>query len=218
MVQYQTNSKMPWNLENIRFLYPPDDFIGGFTNAKMQERHKALQEEKINNLINGLLFEKDPARAMRVLHANDHIQFLRNNLEKFKNAGSFEKTVLSLYYRKNSPFSAGGEFAIWLELFSACDRNRMLAEGQPFPYQKTTAYRGSVVGVRQGFSWTLSKEKTAWMLERWQDKSMGGGTIYAMEIGADDIMIYRCNSDIEEVILRPDLVVSCEPREITSLS
>lgn len=217
MVVYQTSSKLPWNLENIRFLYPPDDFVGGFTNPKMQERHKAMQEEKVNSIINGLIAEPDPAKAMRILHARDYIQFLRNNREKFKKAGRYEDTVLKLFMKENTPFSAVGDFEIWYDLFNDCDQQQMRALGQPFPYQRATGFRGSVVGVKQGFLWTLSRTKTAWFIDRWRDKSMGGGTLFSLEIEAADIIIYRKTNEVEEVILRPDLVTRCEPQIINEL-
>ena len=45
MVLYTKDKDMPWNLEQIRFLFPPDDFLGSFDNEKMQARHKAMQDQ-----------------------------------------------------------------------------------------------------------------------------------------------------------------------------
>ena len=51
---------MQWNLDKIRFLYPPDDFTGSFTNEKMQARHKALQDQKIKELLTQLESAANP--------------------------------------------------------------------------------------------------------------------------------------------------------------
>ena len=196
--------KIPWKLDEINFLYSPDDFVGSFTNPKMQARHQLMQEEKINALLDALAREKNPAAAMRVLHHRDQIRFFCNNLEEFRTQKCLEKSLLDLFYRDNTPFSAGGDYRIWQSLFRECDRERIAAAGERLPANRVTVYRGSVTGVVRGFSWTLSREKTAWFLERWQDKEEGGGTIFALEVSPADILVYL--QDKEEVLLLPDLV------------
>ena len=170
---------MQWKLDKIRFLYPPDDFTGSFTNEKMQARHKAMQDQKIKELLLQLEAANNPIEAMRVLNPIEHIQFLLNNLDQFKQQKCLEQAVLLLYYRKNTPFAAAGDYDVWKFLLKNCDNKRLYEQGTPFPYDKVTAYRGSVTGITKGLSWTISRENVAWVLDRWEDKDLGGGTVFA---------------------------------------
>lgn len=217
MTIYERGKNMHWQLDNIRFLHPPDDFMGSFDNEKMQARHKALQDEKIKQLLHDLEDEDNPFKAMLILNPLEHIRFVLNNLEKFKAASCLEKTVLLLYYRKNTPFAAAGDYKVWKLLFEHCDRDLIYKEGQPFPHTKVTAYRGSLTGVPRGFSWTVSKEKAAWILDQWQDKDLGGGTVFTLEISRKDILAYVEDEHRQEVILTPEMAENTNPVIIESL-
>ena len=208
---------MQWNLDKIRFLYPPDDFTGSFTNDKMQARHKALQDQKIKEILAQLERAANPIEAMRALNSREYVQFLLNNIETFKQQKCLEKAVLWLYYLKNTPFAAAGDFATWKFLFNACDADQLYREGSPFPYEKVTAYRGSVTGISRGLSWTVSREKAAWILDRWEDKEYGGGTVFSLEITRADILIYVEDKLKQEVILIPEVAETAQILEITSL-
>ncbi|TKB26576.1 hypothetical protein FCL47_09185 [Desulfopila sp. IMCC35006] len=208
---------MQWNLDKIRFLYPPDDFTGSFTNEKMQARHKALQDQKIKEILTQLESAANPLQAMRVLNPREHIQFLLNNIETFKQQQCLEKAVLWLYYQKNTPFAAAGDFNTWKFLLNECDADRLYQEGSPFPFEKVTAYRGSATGIRKGLSWTVSREKAAWILDRWEDKELGGGTVFALEITRADILVYIEDEMKQEVILLPEVAETAQVRAITSL-
>lgn len=217
MTLYQRGKNMVWNLDNIRFLYPPDDFTGSFTNDKMQARHKIQQDQKIKEILSQLENAQDPIEAMRALNPREHTRFLRNNLAAFTEHRCLEKAVLWLYYRKNTPFAAAEDYATWKFLFNACDPDRLYNEGSPFPYDKITAYRGSITGVGQGLSWTVSREKAAWILERWADKELGGGTVFALEITRDDILVYVEDEMKQEVILIPAIAETVKAQVITRL-
>lgn len=217
MIIYKRDKNMLWKLDQIRFLYPPDDFTGSFANAKMQERHKAMQDVKVKAIIDHLEKHANPLEAMLGLHPLDHIQFLRNNLEMFREGQWLEKTVLLLYFRKNTPFAAVGDYEVWKSLLAECDPDRLAAEGTPFPHDRITAYRGSVTGNPKGLSWTINREEAAWFLERWQDKSLGGGTVYALEIARKDILVYILDEHRQEVILVPEVAETAEVRVIEHL-
>lgn len=208
---------MQWKLDHIRFLYPPDDFTGTFANAKMQERHKALQEVKTKEILDHLEKHSNPLEAMQGLHPLDHMQFLHNNLERFRQSGCLEKTVLLLYYRKNTPFAAVGDYEEWKALLAECNPTRLYDEGAPFPHQQITAYRGSVTSNPRGLSWTVSKEEAAWFLNRWKDKSLGGGTVFALEITRKDILVYIEDEQRREVILVPEVAENAAVRAIEHL-
>lgn len=217
MTIYQRGKNMPWNLDKIRFLYPPDDFTGSFTNDKMQARHKALQDQKIKEILTQLENAGDPIEAMRALNPHEHARFLRNNLEAFKQQKCLEKAILWLYCRKNTPFAAAGDYATWKLLLKECDPELLYQEGKPFPYDKVTAYRGSVTGVNKGLSWTVNKKEVAWILDRWSDKELGGGTVFALEITRDDILVYVEDKMKQEVILIPEVAETAKAQVITSL-
>ncbi|MGB3224391.1 MAG: hypothetical protein WBB23_16440 [Desulforhopalus sp.] len=217
MIIYERGRNMQWKLDKIRFLYPPDDFTGTFSNEKMQARHKALQEQKIKEILRQLENEKDPIRAMRILNPLEHIQFLMNNIEYFKEKKCLEKAILSLYYHKNTPFAPAGDYEIWKFLLNICDRDRLYELGNPFPFERVTVYRGSVTGLPIGLSWTASREKTAWILDRWENKELGGGIVFALEIKREDILVYIEDKARQEVLLLPERAETAEVREITSL-
>lgn len=217
MIVYKRDRNLIWKLDHIRFLYPPDDFTGSFANARMQERHEAMQQAKVKELVDHLEKHSDPLEAMLGLHQNDYLQFLQNNLEHFRSAGRLEKAVLQLYYRKNTPFAAAGDYAVWKALFSECEPARLAAEGAPLPFEQTTAYRGSVIDNPKGLSWTVSREEVTWFLKRWQDKTQGGGTIYALDVTRQDILVYVENKTRREVILKPEIVETSRPRVIDKL-
>lgn len=209
---------MQWKLDKIRFLYPPDDFTGAFSNEKMQARHKAMQDQKIKELLTQLENAENPIEAMRVLNPLEHIQFLLNNLDAFKQQHCLEKAVLLLYCRKNTPFAAAGDYDTWKLLLNECDSKLLYEQGSPFPHERVTAYRGSATGVPRGLSWTISRKTTAWILDRWEDKELGGGTVFAMDIKRDDILVYLEDDVKQEVILIPEVAEAAEAHAITSLS
>lgn len=217
MIIYKRDKNMLWKLDHIRFLYPPDDFTGSFANAKMQERHKAMQDVKVKAIIDHLEKHTNPLEAMLGLHPLDQMQFLRNNLDNFRKAQCLEKTVLLLYYRKSTPFAAVGDYEVWKSLLAECDADRLYAEGSPFPHDRITAYRGSVTDNPKGLSWTINKEEAAWFLARWQDKSLGGGTVYSLEIGRKDILVYIQDEKRREVILAPEVAETAQVRAIEHL-
>ncbi len=205
---------MRWNIENTRFLYPPDDFAGNFTNEKMQARHEATQKQKVGDILAKLEATDDPFDAIMVLNKLSHVHFLQNNIELFKEAGSFEKTVLLLYYRKNTPFISTDDLPTWIDFFNLCDPEKLSEIGSPLPKGQITVYRGSVTGKSTGLSWTTSKEKTAWFLERWKNKDEGGGTVFALEVSEDDTLIYIVDEEKQEIILKPEMLTKINPKPI----
>jgi hypothetical protein len=217
MTIYKFDKNMMWKLDNIRFLYPPDDFTGAFANAMMQERHKAMQDQKIKVILDQLKSHTNPFEAMLALHPFDQTLFLHNNLGKFREAECLEKAVLQLYFRKNTPFAAVGDYEEWKSLLTACDPGRLYAQGKEFPFTATTAYRGSITGNPKGLCWTVSREEAAWILDRWQDKSLGGGTVFALEISRQDILLYKEDGKRREILLKPEVAETAAVREIDQL-
>lgn len=208
---------MQWKLDDIRFLHPPYDFTGTFTNDKMQERHKAMQDAKVKEIRKALATAAMPAEAMYVLNPSEHIKFIHNNVDKFKETDTLESTILRLYYEKNTPFAVAGIYDVWVLLFGLCDREKLLQQGAPFPTEGCVAYRGSLTGVSWGLSWTTDIKEAQWILNRWEDKEMGGGTVYSATIQPDDILIYVNNTKRQEVILKPELCKSIAAEVITSV-
>lgn len=209
---------MQWKLDDIRFLHPPHDFVGSFNNEKMQERHKKMQDAKIKEIRTALYNAKLPVDAMNVLNPTEHIQFIHNNVEKFRQTDSLESTVLRLYYRINTPFAPAGKYETWVSLLDLCDKEKLLAQGKPFPNDGCVAYRGSLTNNPHGLSWTTDIKEVQWILNRWKDKEMGGGTVYSATINPDDILVYVVNSKRQEVLLKPEVCKAMNPDVITSVS
>ncbi len=205
MVIYKKNSSLHWNFTKLLFVYPPEVFTGTFQNPKMEARNKALLEKKKSALLSHLENSSNPYEAMLTLHNNDHVQFLLNNIEIFKEDGCYEKAVVKLYYSKNTSFVIFGNYSIWKYLFQQCDPQLLYNSGHPFPHEIITAYRGSVTGNKTGLSWTINRDEVKWFLERWQDKNLGGGTIFALEIRKKDVMFYLETNNRQEVILFPEV-------------
>lgn len=208
---------MKWNLENIRFLYQPDDFVGSFTNEKMQQRHEAMRQQKLDALLNDLKSSTSPTAALRVLHKNDQLQFLLNNFLLFSNAGELEKMILTLYQKENTPFSSGGDYSTWVDLFTRCNHEKLAQIGTKVTTETITAYRGSVIGKVRGLSWCTNKETVGWFLERWGNKEEGGGTLCRATFAAKDILLFLNTEKYQEVIVHPSVIESTPLTEIESI-
>ncbi len=201
---------MKWNLKKIQFLYPPDNFIGSFSNEKMRARHKALHDEKIGTILKNIAASPNPLTAMKTLNSLDHIQFLLNNIKEFKENDCLEETVLKLYCRENSAFTSGGIFDIWNSLFLQCDAKKLYSLGASFLDENVTVFRGSIAGVVKGFCWSTSKPKADWFLERWKDKELGGGTVYSTRISRKDLLISLKDTEKKELIVTPLFLKTAE--------
>jgi hypothetical protein len=205
---------MQWNFKDIGFLHPPDVFMGSFDNEKMQAKHEELMLMKIDALKKAVENEQDPLEAMMKLHKLDHIQFLLNNSQVFKDAGRFEAAVIKLYTMTNSPFLSGGEYAVWVNLFQSCDTEKLYALGDPFPLQLATVYRISITGIEKGLSWTLSRKKIQSFEDRWQEQGIGRGKVYALDITRKNILVYLKGRQEEEVILDTEFIKTAKIREL----
>lgn len=209
---------MQWKLDDIRFLHPPYDFVGSFKNEKMQERHTAMQDAKVKEMRKALATATMPAEAMNVLNPSEHVKFIQNNVDKFRATNTLESTILKLYYRINTPFAASGIYDTWTLLFDLCDSEKLLKQGKPFPKDGCIAYRGSLTNIPWGLSWTTDIKEVKWILNRWEDKEMGGGTVYSATIHPDDILIYVDDAKRQEIILKPEVCKTITPEVITSVS
>ncbi len=205
---------MRWNLADLDLLYPPDIFTGTFESEKMQVRHEELKAKKIKELKEAVEAESDPLAAMLKLHKRDHIQFLRNNTQAFRESDMYEQAVLKLYSRTNSPFLSGGNPADWQDLFSSCDKKRLSTLGDRFPLESATVYRISITGVAKGLSWTLSRKKAQKFEERWNEFEEGRGKVFAVDIQRSHVLVYLTHRKEEEVILDPLFIESANIREV----
>jgi len=207
---------MEWNVEEVVFLHPPDVYTGSFDNAKMQARHERQMQDKLEQIRNAIQRETDPLKAMKILHVRDHLQFFRNNLMQFRQAGRLEEAVLVLYGRFNSPFSSGGDTGVWNDLFAVCDPERLYALGEPVGFTSATVYRGSVSGLKRSLSWTPDRRRAEGFAERWKDPSMGGGELCEVDIVKDDVMVYLSHRHEDEVILKPAFIKVADIRPFRS--
>jgi hypothetical protein len=209
---------MQWNFKDIQFLHPPDVFMGSFDNEKMQARHDELKKTKLDALKKAVENEQDPLDAMMRLNKRDHIRFLLNNSQLFKEAGRFEVAVLRLYRMTNSPFSAGGDFAVWMDLFQSCDPDRLYALGTPMTFASVTVYRISITGGEKSLSWTLSREIVKRFEQRWYEQKIGHGKIFTMDVTREDLLVYLTDRQEEEIVLNPKCIPTAKVRELPPLS
>lgn len=204
---------MRWNIKDIAFLYPPDVFTGAFDNEVLEAKHREEMQKKLENLKSSIAREEDPFAAMQLLHKKDHLQFLRNNVELFRQAGRLEEGVITLYTQMNTPFSSDRQPELWNELFEACDRKRLYDYGEPVSFSRTTVYRGSVSGFKQSLIWTPEKKTADRMAARWQDPVLGGGEMYELDIRRDDVLVLLKLRRGVELIVTPQCIASAEIRE-----
>lgn len=204
---------MRWNVTNIGFLHRPDDFLGSFENDKMQLRHEQQVQLKLKKIKDALDEEDDPLKAMLILNKLDHIQFLLNNVERFREFGNFETAVLRLYHRKNGPFSTPDDLPTWTNFFKLCDRKLLREKGDPIPFSTSTVYRGSVIGTNRCLSWSPDLERAQWFANRWKDPERGGGNIYEVDVTEEHALAYLTDRHEKEIILDPDFIANAEIRD-----
>jgi hypothetical protein len=197
---------MKWNLKELKFLYPPEDFTGTFANEHMQERHEIMRKNKIAEIMENLEKANTTPAALKALHHLDHLRFLQNNLGAFRADSFLEETVLNLFFKENGSFLEDGNFSTWHDLFNECDQQRFYSLGQPLPGDGAIAYRGSILDNPKGFCWTISNKKVNWFRNRWQDKDLGGGTIYSTSVRPSDILIYLEKDGEKELIVTPEFI------------
>jgi hypothetical protein len=209
---------MQWNFKDIDFLHAPEVFMGSFDNEKMQARHEELKKIKLDVLRKAVENETDPLNAMMRLDKQDRIRFLLNNSEAFNDAVRFEAAVLRLYRIENSPFTTGGDFTVWNDLFQSCAQDRLYALGAPITFASVTVYRIAVTGTEKSLSWTLSRERVKGFEQRWQEQKIGNGRIYTMDVTRENILVYLKDRQEEEVILYPKFMLTAKIKELPSLS
>ncbi len=205
---------MHWDLSGMELLYPPDVYMGTFDNEKMQARHEELKAQKLEALKKTVEAEEDPILAMLKLNKRDHIQFLLNNAQVFRDRSCYEEAVLKLYGKENSPFLSGGDQAVWENLFLSCDQKRLSTLGEPFPFESATVYRISMTGIEKGLSWTLNREKTKQFEERWNEFEEGRGNVFATDVTRKDILVYLTGRKESEVILNPRFIKTAQIRKV----
>lgn len=212
VIQLMTG-KMQWNVTNIAFLYPPDVFTGAFDNEIMEARHREEMQKKLDNLRNTIAAEDDPYVAMLALHKKDHLQFLLNNIEQFRQAQKFEEGVVTLYTRLNTPFSSDGDPELWNELFEACDKEKLYNYGSPIPFSSATVYRGSVCDLCNSLIWTPERKTAERIAKKWADTDLGGGTMYEVDVKKEDVLVFLKQRRGDELILAPQFIKRAMIRE-----
>lgn len=198
--------QMKWNIKDIAFLYPPDVFTGAFDNEVLEAKHREEMQKKLDHLKRTIATEADPFIAMQKLHKKDHLQFLRNNLDEFKQAERLEEGVITLYTQLNTPFSSDGDANLWNELFEACDRKRLYDYGSPVTFSSATVYRGSVSGFKKSLIWTPERTTVERIAKRWEDPVLGGGELYQVDIKKEDVLVFLKQRRGDELILTPQFI------------
>ncbi len=202
---------MKWNIQDIAFLHSPDVFSGAFDNVMMQERHERQMMIKLELLKDAIARETDPLKAMVKLHKKDHLPFLLNNQELFRESGRLEEAVLYLYCRQHGPFQSAGDVDLWGRLFEGCDNTILYGLGDPVGFASATVYRGAVMGSRRSLSWSADRRTAEWYAERWKGP-VGGGEIYEVDVTSKDVLLCLKKSREAEIILAPQFIKSADLR------
>lgn len=207
---------MKWNIDNIGFLHQPEYFLGTFDIPQMQERHEKELEKSLNALKTSLNNEVDPLKALQLLHRKDHVQFLLNNMEEFRQNNRLEESVIELYTRENGPFSSGGDSTLWERFFNECDRTKLHKLGKPFPAHVKKVFRGSVSGFMRSLAWTPDMKMVEKFADRWKNPAMGGGELYEVEISQKDVLVYMQIKHEEIVFISPEFIHTAEIKPFSS--
>ncbi|SHO51938.1 hypothetical protein [Desulfopila aestuarii] len=209
-------NKLKWNVQDIAFLYPPDVFTGAFDNEVMEARHREEMQKKLENLKSSIAAEDDPFVAMQLLHKKDHLQFLRNNIDAFRQAEKLEQAVITLYTQWNTPFSSDGDQYLWNELFEACDKKRLYDSGAPIAFSSATIYRGSISGFQRSLIWTPDKATVERIAKRWEDPNLGGGHLFEVDVKKEDVLLFLKLRRGDEVIVSPQFIKTAKIRKYGS--
>lgn len=216
VIQLKT-AQMKWNIKDIAFLYPPDVFTGAFDNEKMEAKHREEMQKKVDNLKMTLATENDPFVAMLALHKKDHLKFLCNNIDAFRQSERLEEAVITLYTRFNTPFSSDGDANLWNELFEACDRKKLYDFGSPLTFSSATVFRGCVAGFEKSLIWTPERKTVERIAKRWEDPDLGGGQLYEVDVQKEDVLVFLKQRRGDELILAPQCITTAKIREYKAL-
>ena len=197
---------MRWNTSKVGFLHRPDDFLGQFTNDLMQLRHEKQVQEKLKQLKSALDAEQNPTKAMLILNKLDHIQFLENNIDIFREHGEFESALLRLYRRKNGPFATPNNLDTWKRFFSLVDKDLIRQQGEEIQFKSTTLYRGSVIGTNRSLSWSPDRERALLFAERCKDPNLGGGETFCVDVTNSEVLVYLTDKADHEIIVNPEFI------------
>ena len=104
-----------------------------------------------------------------------------------------------------------------MRLINLCERPEVLALGKVLQDKGVIAYRGSITNIPHGLRWTTDIEEAKWVLNRWEDKDLGGGTVYAAHIMSSDILIYVVDEKRQELLIKPEQVEYISVNFITSV-
>jgi len=206
-------SKMKWNVRDLAFLYPPDVFTGAFDNDVLEKKHREEMQKKVDNIKSSMAAEDDPFVAMQILHKKDHLRFLRNNIDAFRQAKKLEKAVITLYTQLNTPFSSDGDANMWNELFEACDNKLLYDHGEPITFSSATIYRGSISGFQRSLIWTPDKITMERIAKRWEDPNLGGGHLFEVDVKKEDVLLFLKLKRGDEVIVSPRFIKTAKIRK-----
>jgi hypothetical protein len=184
-----------WNLENIDFS------MGGlFDFARESQARQSVQRTK------------DAFKAYLRVPEKERLTFIVKNLKKISSSGQLEEIMIDFYTMLHFP-TISYDLGLWVGLFGWCDRNRLLAAGDPLPPElgnKFMIYRGQDINRKPGISWSLSKDKAEWFAYERHKNLLGSKAgdvgVIEMEVTVGDILYYYNGREEQEVLIDPILI------------
>lgn len=127
-----------------------------------------------------------------------------HNLQQFRDRGILESAMLSAFTGPKTNHSHLNDDLI-ATMFSCCDRQRLIAAGDPLPDGETfTIYRGVAGHGRArrlaGFSWTADVNVACWFARRFY---LAHPHILTATVSRPDILAFWNCRDEREFIVRP---------------
>ncbi len=179
-----------WNLEDIEFSMGSSDFACDFRARQLIQK------------------TKNAFKAARIVPRSERMLFIENNIERLYESGQLENIIVHFYTMLHFPVRSY-DLETWVNLFDWCNRDRLLAAGDPLPPEvgnKFMVYRGQDIHEELGLSWTLSKSKAEWFVERHKSllgSNTGDFGVMELEVTAGDIFFYFNEREEQEVVMDP---------------
>lgn len=147
----------------------------------------------------------------RWFSSTDRLDFVLDHRAELMRYGLFEQGLFSSWIgARTNVRNWRGRFAQYI--FGRCDRDRLLAAGQPLPGSGPfVLYRGvggkGAARRKRGISWTSSLAKARWFAAWYADRfELPDPTVYRTVVGEKEVLAFSNDRQEEEflVLLKPN--------------
>jgi hypothetical protein len=165
--------------------------------AEIEAATKMSHKETIDAFVSG-----DAEGTLLFVENTFSLQFVRQNHLALMKRGIFEET-LAIAWTETRVNHSAWSLNDTATFFRLCDREKLLAAGDPLPSgAKFTLYRGVAGKGRsrkiRGMSWTSSIEKAVWFANRYPQ--LEDPAVYQTTVHRDEILFYYNGREEEEFV------------------